>query len=55
MPFIEIIHNETEYHLELYNEEAVKNAGLNYTLVGNNDKDLRLSSLEDILSIIGTK
>ena len=52
MPFIEIIHNEKEYHLEQYNESTLKELGIDYTFASN-DKDLVLYSLGEILSIIG--
>jgi hypothetical protein len=52
MPFIEVIHNEKEYHLEEFNETALQNAGIIYSFVTDYNKDLELSSFEELLSII---
>lgn len=53
MPFIEVIHNEKEYHLEQFNEQALKEAGIDYTFV-TVPKDVILSSIEEVLSLIET-
>jgi hypothetical protein len=49
MPFIQVIKNETEYHLELWNEPALIEAGIEYTLIPV-DKDFTLSTIEEVIN-----
>ena len=46
--FIKVIQNEIEYHLEMFNEEALINAGIVYEIVPI-DKDFTLSSIDKII------
>jgi hypothetical protein len=47
MPLIKVIKNETEFHLEVWNEQAIIQLGLPYEIVPI-DKDFILSTIEDI-------
>jgi hypothetical protein len=49
MAFIEVIQNETEYHLEMWNEPALIEAGIPYTLVLA-DRDFTLSTIEEVIN-----
>lgn len=47
--FIEVIKNETEYHLEMWNEPALIEAGIPYTLVAV-DRDFILSTIDEVIT-----
>lgn len=49
MPFIKVIKNEEEYHLEMWNEPALIEAGIPYTLVSPT-YDIRLSDINEIVN-----
>lgn len=47
--FIEVIKNEQEYHLEMWNEPALIEAGIPYTFVPI-DRDFTLSTVEEVIN-----
>lgn len=49
MAFIEVNKNETQYHLELWNEPALIEAGIEYTIVPT-DRDFTLSTIEEVIN-----
>ncbi len=48
MPLIKVIKNETEYHLELYNEQAIIDLGLQYEIVPI-DRDFIINTIDELL------
>ena len=51
MPLIKVIKNETEFHLEIWNEQAIIELELPYEIVPiENNKDYVLSTIEDLHS-----
>ena len=47
MPLIKVIKNETEFHLEMWNEQAIVELGLPYEIVPI-DGDFTLSTIEEL-------
>lgn len=49
MAFIQVIKNEQEYHLEMWNEPALIEAGIQYTIVSP-VTDITLSNVDDVVN-----
>jgi len=55
MALIQIIKDNKEFYLETWNEDALIDLGIAYEIIPVGDKFYLHSTIEEILSIIGTE
>lgn len=55
MPLIQVIKDNKEFYLETWNEPALIDLGIPYEIIPVGDKFYLHSTIEEIVSIIGTE